>query len=155
MTQASSSVEPPRLGRVPLITARKLATGLASTTGLGGLTALIFTLVRIGAQHPVPRGLWVALIILISLTCVVSVCALFLDFWVKKLEIQSRDKEAAAALELQKARLDLEKARMEGYLGMLEKLAGDPGQAEASIDLIKADAFHLSVENGTHPASQE
>jgi hypothetical protein len=139
---------------MPLITARRFATGLASTTGLGSLTALVFTLIRVAAQHPVPRDLWIALIILIVVTGVVSAFALFLDFWVKKLEIQSRDKEAAVAVELQKARLELDKMRTEGYLDLLAKLSGDSGHAEASIDLIKADALHLSVENGTRPADR-
>ena len=130
------------------ITGGKFLAGIAGTTGTGSLGVLATALFRVSAVRDVPTGMWIALTVLISVTGTVTVLALVLEYKRKKLEIQSRGQEAASAADLKKRRLD-------GYLTVLEKSAGEPGSAAAYRELIIADALLQAVEqNGTRPADR-
>jgi hypothetical protein len=144
MPQASSSQTPVR---VQSITAARLAVGLAGTAGTGSLGLLVVTLTRVTAAPEVSAGMWAALTALVITTAAVAALALVLEYRRKKLEIEAQVREKEAAAELQKIRL-------EKYLGMLEKAASEPGSAEAYRQLMIADALHQSVENGVRLADR-
>jgi hypothetical protein len=129
-------------------TAGKVLAGVAGATGTGSLGVLTSALFRVAAARQVPVGVWAALIVLIGVTGAVTVLALILEHQRQMREIRGRERDAAAAAEL-------DKRRLEGYLTVLEKAAGEPGSAAAYRELINADALHQAVEkNGTRPADR-
>jgi hypothetical protein len=129
-------------------TAGKVLAGVAGATGTGSIGVLTSALLRAPAARQVPADEWAVLIVLFGMTGLVTVLALILEHQRKKLEIKAREREAAAAAELDKRRLD-------GYLTVLEKAADKPGSAAAYRELINADALHQAVEkNGTRPADR-
>ena len=125
--------------RVQSITAGRILAGAVGTTGTGSLGILVTALFRVTGVCNVPAGMWVALTVLIAMTGTITILAIVLEYRRRKLEIQSRHWEAAAAA-------DLKKTRMASYLSVLEKSAGEPGSAAAYRELIIADALHQAVE---------
>jgi hypothetical protein len=124
-----------------MMTPGRLAAGIAGTTGAGSMGVLAGALVRIAAAHAVPAGMWVVMAVLIAVTAGVASLGLILDYRQKKLETES-----AAALQ---------QGRQEMYRVVVEKSAGDPGNAMSYRELIIADALHLSVErNGAQLADR-
>lgn len=124
----------------------KIAAGIAGTTGTGGLGIIGFAAFRMASAHAVPGGVWTLAVALLAATAVVSSLGLILDYKIKKLTIDSRNKDVQAAAELQQMRL-------ETYRVIMEKAAGEPESAPNYHKLIIADALHLSVEqNGERPA---
>jgi hypothetical protein len=95
----------------------------------------------------IPAGEWALLAILVVMTSLVAVLALILQYQSHKLQLKADERKTAATITLNKRRSD-------GYLTLLEKAAGEPGSANAYVELIKADALHQAVENGTHPVDQ-
>jgi hypothetical protein len=131
---------------VPSTTLGKIAAGIAGTTGTSSLGISAFAVFRMTSAHVVPGGVWVALVALGAATVVVSSLGLVLEYMLKKLEVETRDKEAERDQELKRTRLEMHKT-------VLEKAAGEPGSAASYRELIIADALHLAVEqNGAQPA---
>jgi hypothetical protein len=129
-------------------TTGKVLVRVAGATGTGSIGVLASTLIRASTAGQVPAGEWAALIVLFGMTGLVAIVALILEHQRKKLEIKAREREAAAAAEL-------DKRRLAGYLTVLEKAAGEPGSAAAYRELINADAMHQAVEkNGSRPADR-
>jgi hypothetical protein len=125
--------------------AGKVLAGVAGATGTGSIGVLASTPLRARAARQVPAGEWAVLIVLFGMTGLVTVLALILEHQRNKLEIKARERAAAAAAQLDKRRLDW-------YLTVLKKAAGEPGSAAAYRELINADALHQAVEkNGTRP----
>jgi hypothetical protein len=116
----------------------KIAITVAGTTGTG-LGAALFAVCRITSARDVPAGLWAALVALIMSTALISALGPILDYLARKLEIETRSKQAASAAELQKTRLEM-------YRTVLEKSADEPDNVTTYRELITADAVHLSVE---------
>jgi len=124
------------------MTVGKLAAGIAAgTTGAGSMGVLADILVRIAAAHAVPAAMWAAIISLIMAPTVVATLALILDYRLKKIKIESD--------------AELLKTRQAMYRVLVEKAAGEPARMMSYLQLIDADARHLSVErNLAQPADQ-
>jgi hypothetical protein len=130
---------------VASITLGKIAAGTTGTSGLG-LTA--FAVLRMTSAHTVPGGVWAALVALGAATALVSSLGLFLEYRLKKRDVEAREREAQSDADLRKARLEIHRV-------VLEKAAGEPGSAQSYRELIIADALHLSVEqNGARLADR-
>jgi len=85
--------------------------------------------------------MWVVMAVLAAVTAGVASLGLILNYWQKKLEIESA--------------AELEKNRQEMYRSVLEKSAGEPASAGSYRELIIADALHLAVErNGVRPTDR-
>lgn len=132
---------------MPLMT-RKIAAGLAGVTGTGSLGVTAAALVRTANAHAVPGGIWTLLVALSAATVIVAGLGTILDYRRDRLEIAIRDQEARSRAELQGVRLAM-------YQTLIEKSAGEPGNAASYRDLILADALHLAVEqNGAQPTDR-
>jgi hypothetical protein len=126
----------------------KIAAGIVGSTGAGGLGTMGLAVARAASGHTVPVGLWLVSAALVTAAALISSLSLMLDYWLKKLAVQAQEKRFAAAAELQKERLTLHRI-------VLEKAAGEPGNAASYRQLIIADALHLSVEqNGARLADR-
>jgi hypothetical protein len=135
-------------GLVPSTTLGKIAAGIAGTTGTGSLGISALAVFRMSSAHAVPSGMWATLVALSAATVLVSSLGLILEYLLKKLEVEARNREAQAAAELKKTRLEM-------YRTVLEKAAGEAGSTQNYRELILADALHLSTEqNGVHLADQ-
>jgi len=124
----------------------KIAAGIAGTTGTSSLGVSAFAVFRMTPGRVVPGGIWAALVVLSAATAVVSCLWLVLEYMLKKLEVEVRNKEAQLNQELKRTRLEIHRA-------VMEKAAGGPGSAASYRELIIADALYLAVEqNGSQPA---
>jgi hypothetical protein len=133
---------------VPSTTLGKIATGIAGTTGTSSLGVSAFAVFRMATAHGVPGGIWAALVALGAATAIVSCLGLVLEYMLKKLEVEVRDKEVQLNQELKSARLEM-------YKTVLEKAAGEPASSASYRELIIADALHLAVErNDVRPADR-
>jgi hypothetical protein len=133
---------------VPSTTLGKVAAGIATTAGTGGLGVTAFAVFRITSAHAVPGGAWAVLAALGVATAFVSSLRLVLDYRLRKLDSEARSKEMQSAADLQKTRLEIHRT-------VLEKAAGEPQSAPNYRELIIADALHLSVEqNGAQLADR-
>jgi hypothetical protein len=123
---------------VKLITAGKLAAGVAGTAGAGSMGALVETLVRITALHAVSTVTWVVMAALIAVPALVASLALIVGYRLQKLEVESA--------------AELEKARQEMYRVLLEKSAAAAASSGDHRELINVDTVHLLAErSGAHP----
>lgn len=128
--------------------ASKILAGVAGATGTGSIGVLVSTLLRTSSTQQVSAGEWTVLAVLIGMTGLVTVLALVLEHRRKMLEIKASERGAEMAAEL-------DRRRLEGYLTVLEKAAGEPDSAAAYRELINADALHQAVEkNGTRPTDR-
>jgi len=133
---------------VPSVSIGKAAAGLAGVAGTGGFGATAFAVGRMATCHVVPVGLWAVPVSSVAAIVLVTSFSLVLDYKLKKLMVQSQDRQAAAATELQKERLAIHRT-------VLEKAAGEPASVASYRELIVADSLHLSVEhNGSRPADR-
>jgi hypothetical protein len=133
---------------VPSTTLGKIAAGIAGTTGTSSLGISAFAVFRMTSAHVVSSGVWVALVALGAATVVVSSLGLVLEYLLKKLEVEVRNKEAERDQELKRARQEM-------YRTVLEKSAGEPSSAGNYRALIIADALHLAVEqNEVRPSDR-
>jgi hypothetical protein len=117
---------------VKLLTAGKLAAGVAGTAGAGSIGALVEVLVRITALHAVPAAAWVMLAALIVVSAFVASLALIMGYRLMKLEVESA--------------VDMEKARQEMYRALLEKSSVLAASSADHRELINADTQHLLAE---------
>lgn len=133
---------------MPSTTLGKIAAGVAGATGTSSVAVSVSAVLRARSGQAVPSASWAVLAALAAATVAVSCLGLILEYKLKKLEVEQRGKEAQAAAEQQKTRLEI-------YRTVLEKAAGEPQNAQNYRELITADALHLSVEqNGVRPADR-
>ena len=135
-------------GSVPSATPGKIAAGIAGATGTGSAGVSAFAVFRMSSAHAVPDGMLAALVALTVATGLVSSLGLILEYRLKKLDIQTRSREAQSAAELRKAYVKIHRT-------VLEKAAGEPGSADSYREIILANALYLSVEqNGVQLADK-
>jgi hypothetical protein len=123
----------------------RIVVGVAGTTGTGSLG---FAVLRMTSGQAMAAGMWAALAASLTMSSVVAILGLVLEYRLGKLEAQAR---AAAA----ERHADLRRARLELHRSVLDKTPGGLESAQAYRTLAAADALYLSVEhNGSRLEDQ-
>lgn len=119
-----------------------LAFGIAGATGTSSLGVTAFGIFHAASAYQLSGGVLLALIATNAVTALVSSIALILKYKINKMTIEARIKEAQGVADLQEARQEMHRI-------VIEKAACEPASASAYLELIIADAVHLSVEQGS------
>ncbi len=125
-------------------TLSKVAAAAATTTGASGLGLAAFAVLRLTPASGRPMAAWAELAALGAAAACVSLVRLVLDYRLKKLDAQLRQRAQQAAADLQLTRLQLHRM-------VLEQAAAQPQLAAAYRELIIANATYLAVEQNGEP----
>lgn len=121
------------------VTTGKLAAGIVGLAGAGSLGVTTTGVARIAIVHAASTKIWVVLALLPVTAAVVAGLSLVLDYESAKFALQMQ-------VGVECLRADLERARLDAYLDLIEKSAGAAGTASSYRDLLLTDALHLAVE---------
>lgn len=88
---------------MPSTTPGRIAAGIAGATGTSSLGVSAFAVFRMTSARVVPGGMWAALVALSVATALVSSLGLFLEYKLKKFEVEGRDKQAQWDVELRRS----------------------------------------------------
>jgi hypothetical protein len=123
----------------------RIVVGVAGTTGTGSLG---FAVLRVTSGQTMAAGMWAALAASLTMSSLVAILGLVLEYRLGKLEAEARAAAARRAADLRQARLELHRS-------VLDKTPDGLDSARAYRTMAAADALYLSVErNGSRLEDQ-